>query len=364
MIVGRIHPVLLVALVFALVQCNTSKEGHINNGAENQQPTKRSKLFSISLQDANRSYTPTDSVHLHWNSKENQQPDSAVVQSDRFRAGVRIAPSTMAFSLSGISMGEKSFRLNIYTADSLFESHFVNLNVFAATPPVELSYSVLRKFWHDEKAYTQGLLYSNGFLYESTGQNGQSSLRKLDPQTGKVLQKKDIPNQFFSEGIALVKNQIYMLTYRSRLGFVFDQESFKEIRQFDFQSFEGWGLTYNGKHLIMSDGSSKLSFYNPEYLSLEYQTDVCTNRKHIGQLNELEYTPRGIFANVYTESVIVLINPDTGEVLATLNLSNLFPSGTPKDIDHVLNGIAWNPESNTYYVTGKYWPVMYEISIH
>jgi glutamine cyclotransferase len=260
-------------------------------------------------------------------------------------------------------VGEQSFRLNIFHSDSLKESHSFQLFILPTVVPKFYNYKVLRSFKHDPRAYTQGLLFHNGYLYESTGKEARSSVRKLNPANGEIVLKKALEDRFFGEGLALVGYELYMLTYTSQIGFVFDVESLEERRKFNLQTREGWGLTTFNAELVLSDGSAKLFFYEPEYFSLLREMTVCDNKGLVSQLNELEYTPYGIFANIYGKNQIVLIDENTGILKGIVDLKDLFPEGVPRNMDHVLNGIAYNPESGTFYVTGKQWPVMYEISI-
>lgn len=261
-------------------------------------------------------------------------------------------------------VGNQKYNIEAFYADSISEKHLLNLLVLPNTSPKTYTYKVLRSFEHDPKAYTQGLIYDNGYLYESTGRRKQSSLRRIDVGTGEVVRKKDLEPEFFGEGIALVDKEIYMITYVSHVGFVYDAVTFDLLRKFDLQTMEGWGLTTYGTELILSDGSATLYFFDPKYFILKKQIEVCDIDGHVNKLNELEYTPFGLFANIYGKSNIVLINQNTGIVKGRVELSELFPKGIPDNYDYVLNGIAYNSEKETFYVTGKQWPVIYEIKIN
>jgi glutamine cyclotransferase len=200
-------------------------------------------------------------------------------------------------------------------------------------------------------------------LYEGTGQKSRSELKKINPMNGETIMERKLENDFFGEGITLFNNQIYQLTYLSRVGLVYELETFEFIRKFDLQTREGWGLTNDGHNLIVSDGSSILYLYDPEYNTQVGQLDVCDNKGLVNSLNELEYVNGSIFANIYGQSYILEIEAKTGKVIGKLELKDIFPKGIPDNLDYVLNGIAYNPDANTYFVTGKLWPVMYEINI-
>jgi glutamine cyclotransferase len=220
---------------------------------------------------------------------------------------------------------------------------------------------IYNAFTHDADAFTQGLFYSDGFIYESTGNYGESSLRKVELESGTVIKKIDLPPEYFGEGITLCNDKIIQLTWVSKKGFVYDKEGFELIREFDYPT-EGWGITYDGKHLIMSDGTDKLYFLDPADFSRIKQVDVTANGKAVTRLNELEYVNGKIYANVWQTDRIAIIQPD-GKVVGWIDLEGiLLPEGCPKGID-VLNGIAYDAEENKMYVTGKYWCKIFELKV-
>jgi glutaminyl-peptide cyclotransferase len=227
----------------------------------------------------------------------------------------------------------------------------------------DYTYQVVRTFWHDPTAYTQGLIYYNGYLFESTGLRRHSSLRKLDPKTGKILKIYSIPGDYFAEGITIMNGKIYQLTWETRTGFVYDLETFDLEKTFTYFG-EGWGLTNNKDNLIMSNGSNELTYLNPENFQIESTTLVYDGNNPIGYLNELEMIDGIIFANVYQTDKIVMINPESGIVVGWLDLSGLRDYIRNSESAEVLNGIAYNKENKTLFITGKNWPLMFEIKIH
>jgi glutamine cyclotransferase len=227
------------------------------------------------------------------------------------------------------------------------------------TPPV-YGFQVVHAFPHDARAYTQGLVFEDGFLYEGTGKYGQSTLRKVELETGRVLQSHSLDRRLFGEGITIWGDQIIQLTWRSRTGIVYDKETFRELRRFRYLR-EGWGLTHDGTHLIMSDGSSTLWFLDPGNFKLARRLLVQNQGRRLGHLNELEYVDGEILANVYTEDWIARISPETGEVTGWIDLRALMPRRA--DQDAVLNGIAYDPEGKRLFVTGKDWPKLFEIRV-
>ncbi|MCA9859843.1 MAG: glutaminyl-peptide cyclotransferase [Thermomicrobiales bacterium] len=239
----------------------------------------------------------------------------------------------------------------------------------AAQPPVidpvapVRSYEVVAEHPHDASAFTQGLIFSDGRLYEGTGLYGSSELRLVDLESGNVLESHALDQQYFGEGITILGDRIYQITWRSGVAFVYDLASFEQVGMFSYQT-DGWGLTTDGVSLIMSDGSDQLFFRDPDTFEVIRQLSVHDGNEPIVYLNELEYIDGVIWANVWQTSYVARIDPETGRVIDWLDLSALTQRAAELDggID-VLNGIAWNPETETVLVTGKRWPVLFEIRL-
>ncbi|MCL2502366.1 MAG: glutaminyl-peptide cyclotransferase [Bacteroidales bacterium] len=228
--------------------------------------------------------------------------------------------------------------------------------------PKHYGFKVEEVLPHDETAYTQGLFIHNGFLYESTGQRGASRLQKVDFRQGRVLQKVTLKPQYFGEGACIYKDRIYQLTWQEQTCFVYDAESLQQIGTFSYRG-EGWGLTTDGVHLIMSDGSSTLYFRDPETFAVSHTVKVMNGNREVDLLNELEYIEGEVWANVYTTDRIVRIDPATGNVTGIIDLSGLLARQFRTPRTEVLNGIAYDAEHKHIYVTGKYWAKMYRISL-
>jgi glutaminyl-peptide cyclotransferase len=221
-------------------------------------------------------------------------------------------------------------------------------------------HQVVRSFPHDASAFTQGLLFRDGFLYESTGRNGQSTLRKVEVETGKVVQRYALGRQYFAEGLAAWGPNLVQLTWETNIGFVYDRATFKQLRTFTYRG-EGWGLADDGSRLVMSDGTPTLRFLNPETLVETGQLRVIDRQTAVDDLNELEVVKGEIFANVWLTDRIAIIAPSTGRVTAWLDLKGLMT--TQADRDAVLNGIAYDAARDRLFVTGKLWPRMFEIRV-
>ncbi|MBP5620784.1 MAG: glutaminyl-peptide cyclotransferase [Thermoguttaceae bacterium] len=244
----------------------------------------------------------------------------------------------------------------------------------ARTFPDSFRLTLISKYARKTDSYTQGLLFefdqtvNKGVLYESGGKYGASLLRKTDAETGKVLKQIKVPKQYFAEGLASVGDKLYLLTWRERTCFVYDKESFEQINEFRY-SGEGWGLAYDGKNLLMSDGSSKIRFLDPKSFRQIKSIDVhyvtsSGKRRPVYNLNELEIVDGEIWANVYQQEYVVRINSDDGLVLGNaLNFSALTPSSLKTSSEYVLNGLAFDSTNRRLFVTGKCWPIMYVFSV-
>jgi glutamine cyclotransferase len=222
------------------------------------------------------------------------------------------------------------------------------------------TYSVVKVYPHDTSAFTEGLVFDGGFLYESTGLKGNSSLRRVDLETGGVLQVLSLQSQYFGEGIAVVGGKIVQLTWQSHVGFVYDKASFVLLQEFQYPT-EGWGLTYDGKRLIMSDGTANLYFLDPVTFQRIGQVTVHDTGP-VNKLNELEYINGSVYANVWMEEKIAVINPQNGQVTAWIDLTGI-QDLTNQDPNNVLNGIAYDANGDRLFVTGKMWPHIFEIKL-
>jgi glutamine cyclotransferase len=229
-----------------------------------------------------------------------------------------------------------------------------------AATPVH-GYEVVREYPHDPEAFTQGLIFRGGFLYESTGQTGRSSVRKVELETGTVVQRHMLADEYFGEGLTDWGTQLIQLTWVSNVGFVYDLAELKEVRRFAFAG-EGWGLTQDGARLIMSDGTPNLRFLNPETFDEQSRLNVRDHNGSVDDLNELEFVKGSVYANVWLTERIAIIAPDTGIVAAWVDLTGLRPRQGPPG-DDVLNGIAYDAAGDRLFVTGKLWPKLFEIRV-
>jgi glutamine cyclotransferase len=221
---------------------------------------------------------------------------------------------------------------------------------------------IVQTYPHDRQAFTQGLVFDNGILYESTGLLGRSSVRKVDLKTGSILQMRRLPAQLFGEGLTVFGERLIQLTWQSRVGFVYEKQNFRLLKEFTYPT-EGWGLTHDGRRLIMSDGTATLRFLDPETYEEIGKIAVFDRNSPVRGLNEIEYVRDEVYANVWPTSRIARIDPASGRVLAWIDLEALARQNATLNPDAVLNGIAYDPRTKRLFVTGKLWPNLYEIKL-
>jgi len=270
-----------------------------------------------------------------------------------------------SFKINSLNkIGTNQIKVVSTKTDGVSNSRVKNFSVLSDIEPQKYSYKIVGEYPHSTSFFTEGLILCNGFLYEGTGQNGTSSIYKTDYKTGKILQQHKLDDFYFGEGITVLNNKVYQLTYKEKTGFVYNLPDLSPVDSFKISSAEGWGLTNDGKSLIMSDGTNRLTWINPENYSVTKTLYVASNKEHINYVNELEYIDGHIFANVWMKNIIIEIDPKTGKVISETDLNGLTKklNTNLSNID-VMNGIAYNNNKNTLLVTGKMWPKLFEIKL-
>lgn len=313
--------------------------------------------------EAGTSVSVGDEVKLKLRFPEGKSADSVVYFVDDKRFSAVKDSQLVVFSTASAKIGSRLFTAKVYSNGETQELS-TNVIIKPAQAPEQFSYKVLATFAHDTSSYTQGLEFHDGIFYESDGEYGGSSLRKVSPKTGKVLKKQDLSKEFFAEGLSVLGDKIVQLTWQENVGFVYNKNSFVLLGQFPYQnSREGWGLCNNGERFYKSDGTNQIYFLNKDTFQEEGFIEVYNNQGPVDSLNELEFIDGKIYANVYQTDKIVIIDPKTGAVTGEIDLSGILQ---PKDRyanTDVLNGIAYDSAAKKLYVTGKKWAKLFQIAL-
>ncbi|NSW45782.1 MAG: glutaminyl-peptide cyclotransferase [Bacteroidales bacterium] len=350
-----------IAILIILAACNSkdTEKKTVNNDTN---LVNVANSIQVNSPENGKVFSLGDKIKVIFNNLSLQNKDSisiSINQKPFYRFD--IDGGNIILNTDSLSLGRNSIQIELKT---LHESKFAQLQVVlkAAHPPLEYTYKVIKSFPHDDKSYTQGLEFYNGIMYEGSGQYGESMLRRYKLETGQLLQSYNLPNNVFGEGIVIYKNKIYQLTWQSHIAYEYDLESFKLIRTFEFNT-EGWGITKYNDLLVMSDGSNTLYFLNPETFTEVKRIEVYNHIGPVTYLNELENIGGKIYANVYQTDDIVIINPENGVVEGKINFKNLLNKNKVKRQVDVLNGIAYDFATKRMFVTGKYWPEIYQVEI-
>ena len=299
------------------------------------------KLLQISVKEKNGN--PIDSVQYFLNGK--------------------VLHNYNAIDISDYKLGKQAISVTVFYQDK--QKKLNNTIYFLAeNPPVVYTYKIINEFPHDKNAFTQGFEYHEGFFYESTGQRGNSTLRKVEIETGKIIKKIDIDKKYFAEGMTIFNDKIYQLTWQGNIGFIYNLETFELEKSFNYnQSNEGWGLTHNNEKFIKTDGTERIWFLNTETLKEESFIETYTNKRKAEKLNELEYVKGKIYANIWQQNSILIVNSINGAIEGIVNLSGLQEKAKQSGEENVLNGIAYDEENDRLFVTGKRWNKVFEIEL-
>lgn len=349
---------LLVIIAAGLLSCESERKERPAT------PKSVPKAVSVVSFSPKSNLTPRSTISVESVVAAGENPPTIDSVSATWRGQLLISSPSPNFEidLKGFSAGRQEILTTVYLSDGSSEKHYLRITVLAPEAPVKYSFRKINTFTHDPDAYTQGLLVHDGFLYESTGQQGKSTLRKVDLQTGRVLQQVNLEDQYFGEGIALLNGQLFQLTYKSNVGFVYTVDAFQKTRTFNYPT-EGWGLASLGNDLVMTDGSENLYFMDPESFTENRRVQAYTHEGKVDQLNELEVIDGKIYANVYQTDKIVIVDPETGFVEGEIDLTGILNrEGYSRPLD-VLNGIAWDANKKALYVTGKWWPKLFQIEL-
>ncbi len=259
------------------------------------------------------------------------------------------------------NLGKHTVKAEAVKTDGVEGIYFKPFEVLSDITHEKFDYQIIKSLPHNEAFFTEGLEIHNGFLYESTGENGKSAIYKTNLNTGKTIQSVKLGDQYFGEGITIFNNRIFQLTYKTKVGFVYELETMALVDSFHFESTEGWGMTHDEQNLIMSDGTNILTYIDPKTFKTVKKIQVCDDKNPVLYINELEYSDGYIYANVWTTNLIIKIDSKTGKVVSKINLDGILTMSDPNKQVDVLNGIAIDPVTKKMYVTGKLYPKLFEI---
>ena len=320
-------------------------------------------LFSFDNSKFKELYNPKESLSLSILNSNSKTIDSITYYVNDKKVGSKKGVEKFSFEFKYQKLGYQNLKAIVYYEGQNAEAT-KRVELVSDIQPKLLKYTIVNTYPHDTLAYTQGLEFYRDTLYEGTGQYGKSSLRKTDYKTGKVYKQTDLDSKYFGEGITILNNKVYQLTWQNNEGYVYNADTFQKEKTFTyFKPIEGWGLTNDGKNLYQSDGTEKIWIMDPTTLKEVNYLNVYSFETKIKSINELEWIDGKIYGNVYQKDAIAIINPKNGAVEAIINLADLKKKITKLPDTDVLNGIAYNPKTKTIFVTGKNWDKMFEIKI-
>lgn len=355
---------ILIIILFCslIIACNNGNKNKITGNKSVKIKNKQTTKVKFESTNNKANYYVGDSLKFTVSQTNNVPFDSVrFFVNNMYLTSTNSLPIQLQLDSIINTLGQLQVEARIF-ADS---SQVIRKHYFTFLSDIEpkiYSYKVIKSYPHDKRAFTQGLIFENGYLYEATGLKGESSIRKVQIATGDVLQAITIDPKIFGEGITIFNNKIIQLSWTSQIGFVYDKNSFKQVGSFNYPT-EGWGLTNNKQKLIMSDGSNKLHFLDTETYTELGRIEVYDNKTAVNELNELEFINGDVYANVYRTNKIAIIDINTGKVKAYIDLSGILDQKFYTSETGVLNGIAYDAVNKRLFVTGKKWPKLFEIKL-
>ncbi len=335
------------------------------SGCSNKKNTSRKPVTNIQITPSNKIVSHGNEISLTISAKLFKNKLDKI---ELFIDGNLIQTSekeefSMVLNTSDFLVGNHQITCKTHNKSGKMGLNYASFLIVSDIKPKQASFELIETLPHNTSYFTQGLEFYNNLLYEGTGNYGTSKIIAYNPENEIIKNEINIENRYFGEGISVLNNKLYQLTYKSKKGFIYDVSSLEKQGEFTFQSNEGWGLANNGTYLIMSDGSSKIHFIDPATFKYIKSIEVCDNNGPISNINELEYANGFIYANIWMTTSILKINPDNGKVLSIYNLRSLVNYIGNSNVD-VFNGIAYNPQNKLFYVTGKYWPNIFKVKLN
>ncbi|MCK5169999.1 MAG: glutaminyl-peptide cyclotransferase [Bacteroidales bacterium] len=354
---------ILFSLFLIQISCSFQEKTDVkqDTNVKSENVTKRVSVINIDSPKSGEMFTVGDDIDIAIGLKEvDIKIDSLVVESNKIKSVLNPNNLNYIWQTEKLKVGSNQLKVFAYSNGNKIDSYYLKLRLKSDIKPELFECKIVKTYPHDKSAYTQGLFYDNGIMYEGTGQYGESKLRKVGFETGKLISELSLDANYFGEGITAFKDKIIQLTWRSNTGFVYDKKSFKLITTLKYPT-QGWGITTDGEKLIMSDGTQTIHFLDPEYFNEIGKIEVYDHEGPVRNLNELEYVDGIVYANVYQTEYIVVFNLTNGKVLKRIDCRKIVPNGFHGEIDNVLNGIAYDMENDRYFITGKRWPSLFEV---
>jgi len=345
-------PKLFVAILLALIITSCG-----NNPGTEKNP------FSLKIENTQKAYKPSDNLSVSIQNKEGIEIDSVVYSLRNKKIAVSKNNNKQTIPLQNQKLGKDQLKATIYADGEQYNSE-AEFTLLASKKPELYTYKLLETYPHDVNAFTQGLEFEGDTLYESTGKRGESTLRKTNYKTGEVLQQVELDNQYFGEGLTILNNKVYQLTWQANKGFIYDDNTLERTGSFVYEnSKEGWGLCHSDSKIYKSDGTERIWILNPDTLAETDYIELYTHTSRIPKVNELEWVEGKIYANVWEQSSIAIVNPENGAVEGVIDLNGLQEKVTQHPDLNVLNGIAYKGEKDILFITGKYWDKLFKVQI-
>lgn len=355
---------IILILVWTISCSGRSRKNEKNSMETSAVSEEKRPVVRLVAPAENTGFKLRDPINIVLEPVSGRKPDSVVISFDsKPLTVIRSEPWNYTISPElTVTTGRKSLKITAYEGNRRPETITRFMIIYSDVVPANYGYQVVHTYPHDRAAFTQGLFYYKGVLYEGTGQETGSSLREVELETGKVLRQRNLDASLFGEGITLYKDRIYQVTWENKVGFIYDRTSFDLINKI-YYPMQGWGLTTIGDRIVMSDGTNVLYFFEPEMFTVVSRLEVYDNRSMIDSLNELEYIDGEIWANIWMTDKIARIDPATGKVKGYINMQGLLKESDRTPDTDVLNGIAYDSDHRRIFVTGKRWPKLFEIRV-